>query len=271
MIFDTHAHYDDTAFDNDRKEVIDKLNTTGIKNLLNAASSLKSIENTIKLTREYNFIYGGIGVHPSETAQLNEDNFTWLTKMLQEHKYRGKDEDILNKIVAVGEIGLDYYWNEPDKELQRYWFERQLKLSVDEDMPVIIHSRDAAADTLEMIKEACEYAKSKDRMLSGVIHCFSYGKEIAKEYLKLGFYIGITGVITFKNAKKLVEAVESIPLDKLVIETDAPYLAPEPYRGKRNTSDNLSYVTKRIAEIKGISTEEVEEATYHNALKLYRL
>ena len=167
--------------------------------------------------------------------------------------------------MAVGEIGLDYYWNREDHQAQRYWFERQLELAREEKLPVIIHSRDAAADTLQVMKD-CRAGE-----IGGVLHCFSYSKEMAREYLNMGHYLGIGGVVTFANAKKLKEVVQYMPLSQMLLETDCPYLAPVPYRGKRNDSANLSYVAETVAQLKGISREEAEAATYENACRFYRL
>ena len=225
MIFDTHAHYDDEAFDGDREELLGSLQNQGIRAVTNVAASLKSCETTLALAENYDFIYGAIGVHPSETAELDENGMERL-----EHWCGCK------KIRAVGEIGLDYYWEEPDHEIQKKWFVRQLDLARRSRLPVIIHSRDAARDTLDIMK--AEGAGE----IGGVIHCFSYTKEMAREYLNMGFYLGIGGVLTFKNGRKLVEVAEYAPLSSIVLETDCPYLAPAPYRGKRNSSLNLGIV-----------------------------
>jgi TatD DNase family protein len=203
---------------------------------------------------QYPFIYGAMGVHPSETAELNEENFKWL-----------KEQCSLEKVVAVGEIGLDYYWKEPEPAVQKKWFERQLLMAKEVKLPVIIHSRDAAKDTLDMMQSL--HAEEA----GGVIHCFSYTKEMAREYLDMDFYFGIGGVVTFKNSKKLKEAVAYIPLEKIVLETDSPYLAPEPNRGKRNSSLNLPYVAKEIAAIKGIDYDEVLAVTHENAGRLFSI
>lgn len=254
MIFDTHAHYDDEAFDEDREELLAGLFNHGIEAVTNVGASMKSSKSTLELAEKYPHIYGAIGVHPNETAELDEDSMNWL-----------KDQSSHEKVVAIGEIGLDYYWDEPDREIQKKWFIRQLDLAKQVKLPVIIHSRDAAKDTLDIMKAE----GGKD--LGGVIHCFSYGKEIAREYLNMGYYLGIGGVVTFKNAKKLKEVVEYMPMEQLVLETDCPYLAPSPNRGKRNSSLNLPYVVREISAIKGISEEEVIEITSCNAKKLYRL
>ena len=253
-IFDTHAHYDDEAFDEDRDALLAELPENGIARVVNVGASLASCGRTIELMNRYDYIYGAIGVHPSETAELNDEAFEWLRQQCQ-----------LEKCVAVGEIGLDYYWDEPDRELQKEWFRRQLNLAREFAKPVIIHSRDAAKDTVDLMTE--EHAEE----IGGVIHCYSYTKETAEVFLKMGFYFGIGGVLTFKNAKKLKEAVAYIPLDRIVLETDCPYLAPEPNRGKRNSSLNIPYVVKALAEIKGVEEETVRKAAWENAHKLYRL
>ncbi len=253
-IFDTHAHYDDEAFDEDRDALLTGLPENGIARVVNVGASLASCKRTIELMNRYDYIYGAIGVHPSETAGLNDRAFDWLRQQCQ-----------LGKCVAVGEIGLDYYWDEPDRELQKEWFRRQLNMARELDKPVIIHSRDAAKDTVELMTE--EHAEE----IGGVIHCYSYTKETAEVFLKMGFYFGIGGVLTFKNAKKLKEAVAYIPLERIVLETDCPYLAPEPNRGKRNSSLNIPYVIKALAEIKGVEEETVRQAAWENAHKLYRL
>lgn len=254
MIFDTHAHYDDEAFNEDREAVIKSLAAAGVETVVNIGASMASSETTLELTRNYPFIYGTAGVHPSETAELDEEKFQRLKEIVREPK-----------IVAVGEIGLDYYWEKPAHDIQKNWFERQLELAREVNLPVVIHSREAAKDTLEIMKAA----KAGD--VGGVIHCFSYGKDMAREYLDMGFFLGIGGVLTFKNAKKLREVVEYAPMAQLVLETDSPYMAPEPNRGKRNTSANLPYVVNMMAEIKGLSPEDVIAATEKNARRLYRM
>ena len=254
MIFETHAHYDDEAFDPDREALLNSLKENGIEYVINVGASLQSTKNTISLMEKYSFIYGALGVHPSETAELNEENFLWL-----------KEQFSLKKAVAVGEIGLDYYWDEPDRQIQQKWFRRQLELAKEVKLPVVIHSREAAKDTLDIMKE------EKAEEIGGEIHCFSYTKEMAREFLNMNFYFGIGGVVTFQNAKKLKEAVEYIPLDKILLETDCPYLAPVPFRGKRNSSLNIPYVAEEIARIKGVSKEQVIEVTNENARKLFSI
>lgn len=254
MIFDSHAHYDDEAFTEDRDSLLNSLQEQGITAVMNVGASLGSTKTSIALAEAYDFIYAAAGVHPSETEELDEQSFLWL-----------KEQCAHEKVLAVGEIGLDYYWPEPDRDLQKKWFERQLALAEEVGLPVIIHSRDAAKDTLDIMQ------KMHAEKIGGVIHCFSYEKEMAKIYVDMGFYIGIGGVLTFKNARKTREVVESIPLERIVLETDSPYLAPVPNRGKRNDSRNLPYVVTEIAKIKNISEEEVMEVTMANAKRLYRI
>lgn len=254
MIFDTHAHYDDAAFDADREELLSSLEQHGIEAVVNIGASIQTTKNTLALMKQYPQVYGAVGVHPNETAELNEHLMDWLKHVA------GKE-----KVVAIGEIGLDYYWDEPDHDTQKHWFVRQLALAREVGLPVVIHSRDAAKDTLDVMK--AEHAGE----LGGVIHCFSYGVELAREYLNMGFYIGIGGVVTFNNGRKLKEVVEYMPLDRIVLETDCPYLSPVPYRGKRNSSLNLPYVVEAISQIKGVEPEEVIAVTNRNAKELYRL
>lgn len=254
MIFESHAHYDDEAFDEDRESLLHSLPENGVDTVINVGASLDGCKKTIALMEKYPFVYGAMGVHPSETAELNEENFAWL-----------KEQCALEKTVAVGEIGLDYHWKEPEPAVQKKWFERQLALAAEVALPVIIHSREAAKDTLDIMKSM------RAEKLSGVIHCFSYTKETAAEYLNMGYYFGIGGVITFENAKKLKEAVAYIPLENILLETDSPYLAPTPNRGKRNSSLNLPYIAREIAAIKGAPYEEVLAVTHENAEKLFRI
>lgn len=254
MIFESHAHYDDEAFDKDREELLNSFMDKGIEYVVNIGSTISDSKKTIELTKKYPFIYGSIGVHPSETKDMNEDDIKWLKEMSS-----------LDKIIAIGEIGLDYYWDNVERAVQKHWFERQLDLAKEANLPVVVHSRDAASDTFDIIKNA-----KLDENL-GVLHCFAYSKEMAKQYIDMGFYIGVGGVLTFKNARKLREVVEYIPLDYILLETDSPYLAPEPNRGKRNDSTNLKYVASEIARIKNIDYEEVIEITRNNGINLFRI
>ena len=252
MIFETHAHYDDEAFDRDRDELLKTMHAHGIEKIINVGASLEGVKDTADLMERYPFVYGAVGIHPDEVGSLTEEDMKWLRSLCDREK-----------TVAVGEIGLDYYWNREDHQAQRYWFERQLELAREEKLPVIIHSRDAAADTLQVMKD-CRAGE-----IGGVLHCFSYSKEMAREYLNMGLYLGIGGVITFKNGRKLREVVEYAPLERLLLETDSPYLAPEPYRGRRNSSLNLPLVVQQIAEIKRLSPEEVTRKTEENAVRLF--
>lgn len=254
MIFESHAHYDDEVFDEDRDALLSSFLEKGIGTVINIGASLSGSEATVKLAEQYPFFYGAVGVHPSEVEELNEENFERL-RVLCGHE----------KIVAVGETGLDYHYPEPGEAVQKEWFARQLTLAREVKLPVIIHSREAAKDTLDIMQA------HRAGEIGGVVHCFSYTKEMAREYLNMDYYFGIGGVITFKNAKKLKEAVAYIPIDKILLETDSPYLSPEPHRGERNSSLNLPYVASEIAAIKGISYEEVVERTEQNARKLFGL
>ena len=254
MIFETHAHYDDDRFDEDRDVLIQSLPEAGIGVVINSGASVDSTRDTVLLAKKYPHVYAAVGVHPSEIGEMDEVFLEWM-----------KEQTNWEKTVAIGEIGLDYYWDkEPEvQERQRYWFGRQIELAKETGLPIIVHSRDAAADTMQVMKE--HHAEE----ISGVIHCFSYSKEMAFEFIKMGYYIGIGGVVTFQNAKKLKETVEASPLECILLETDCPYMAPVPYRGKRNSSLYLTYVIEKIAEIKGISTEEVERVTEANARALF--
>lgn len=251
-MIDTHGHYDDKAFDEDREEVLNDLAAHGVYRVINSGSSLESCERTIALMEKYSFVYGSLGIHPCDTAELTEVDMGWLTRQSR-----------LDKCVAIGEIGLDYYWDEPEREVQRKWFVRQLRLAQEVGLPVVIHSRDAAQDTVELMQT--EHAEKS----GGVIHCYSYSRELARSFLDMGFYIGVGGVVTFKNGRKLKETVEYLPMDRILLETDCPYLSPVPNRGKRNDSRNLRYVVSQIAQIKGLTEAEVERITTENALRLY--
>ena len=253
MIFDTHAHYDDGQFDTDREELLGAMEAGGVGTIVDAGSTLESWDKILELTERYPFIYGAIGIHPDEAGTLDEAGMERMAKLL--------DGD---KIVAVGEIGLDYYWDKENHDVQKHWFIRQLDMAREKQMPVIIHSREAAADTMDIMKQHASGMKA-------VIHCYSYSAEMAKEYVKMGYYIGVGGVVTFKNAKKLKQVVQEIPLERILLETDCPYLAPVPFRGKRNSSFNLPYVAEAIAELKGTTAEEVIQQTEKNARELYGL
>lgn len=254
MIFETHAHYDDEAFEADQEEILNSMQECGIGRIVNACASIESLKDTELLMEKYPFVYGAFGIHPDDADKMTQETLDEIRKLCQ-----------LPKAVAVGEIGLDYYWHkeEAEHEPQKKMFRAQMEIAREEKMPFMIHSREAAKDTLDIVKD---YVRGG--MYGGIIHCFSYAKEMAREYLDMGLYLGIGGVITFKNAKKLKEVVEYAPLSQIVLETDSPYLSPEPNRGKRNDSRNLIFVAREIAQIKGITEEEVIAVTEENAEKL---
>ena len=254
MIFDTHAHYEDEQFDSDRKELLDSLPEQGVEAVVNVGASLSSCRLALELSERYERVYAAVGVHPDEVGELTEAELDWL-----------RGEAGADRVVAIGEIGLDYYWDKEQHELQEKWFRAQLRLARETGLPVNIHSREAAADTWRIMKE--EHLEE----IGGIIHCYSYSWEMAENYLAAGFYLGIGGVVTFKNAKKLKDIVKKAPLERLVLETDCPYLAPEPHRGRRNCSAYLSYVAEAIAGLKGLTAAEVVEQTARNARKVYRL
>ena len=253
MIFDTHAHYDDRQFENDRYSLLDSMKEAGIGTIVNNAADLESVETSLELAHRYDFVYAAVGVHPENAYELDDSKLLWL---------RDKSHD--PKAVAIGEIGLDYHYpDNPDRDIQIKWFRAQLRLALEEKLPVVIHSRDAAADTMEIMKEAASKGIVAD------IHCYSYSPEQALEYVKMGFYIGVGGVITFKNGKKLKQTVDKIPLDRILLETDCPYMAPPPYRGQRCESPMIAEVVKVVAQQKGLTTQQVCDMTCDNAKRLY--
>ena len=254
MIFETHGHYDDEQFDTDRERLLEEFQRQDIRYVMNIGANIVTSKASVELAHRYDFIYAAIGTHPDDAPELSD-------AAIEMYRQMAADE----KVKAIGEIGLDYYWHKEEREheIQKKMFRAQMEIAREEKMPFMIHSRDAARDTLELVKECM-----KEGMHGGIIHCFSYGKEMAREYLNMGLYLGIGGVVTFKNAKKLKEVVEYAPLEQLVLETDSPYLSPEPNRGKRNSSLNLPYVAAMIAELKGISGEEVIAVTEENAKRL---
>jgi TatD DNase family protein len=251
MFIDSHAHYDDDWFNEDRDVLIDTLHKNGVDKIVNIGSSVASSKTSLALAEKYDFIWAAVGVHPEDCVGMTERDLDEI-KNLCAHK----------KVVAIGEIGLDYHYADVSpKENQQKWFEKQLDLAHSLDLPIVVHAREATQDTFDMIKES--------KVRKGVIHAFSGSAEIALEYIKMGFYIGVGGVVTFKNGKSLVRTVENIPLESIVIETDCPYLAPVPNRGKRNDSSNLLYTAQKIAELKNTTLEEVARVTSINAEKLY--
>lgn len=252
-IFDTHAHYDSEDYDIDRDEVFKKLKENGVIGILNCASSYDSVRLTDELTKKYDFIYGALGVHPENADELTGERLDIIKEMIKAN----------DKIVAIGEIGLDYYWEEnPSREIQKNALRAQMNLAKELKMPVVIHDRDAHKDTLDILKEFPE--------VNGVVHCFSGSVEFAKECIKLGYYIGFTGVVTFKNSKKIVEVAKEIPVDRMLVETDAPFMAPVPNRGKRNRSDYIKDIIEKIAEIRSINPEELNIQLNTNFLNLIK-
>ena len=255
MIFETHAHFDDKRFDEDRDEILSNLDKYGIETVINIGADLRGCKASIDLAEKYENVYASLGVHPDEIEELTDADYIWMEEAAKHPK-----------VVAIGECGLDYFRGRPDeeKERQAYHFKKHIELADKLDLPLVIHSRDAAEDTFNILKDL-----KKD--MPGVVHCYSYSPEMAKEYVKRGWYIGVGGVITFKNAKSLVKTVEEISIDRILLETDSPYLAPEPHRGERNDSRYLVHVVDKIAEIKGITKEEVMEITSKNAHKLFNI
>ncbi|MBQ2672150.1 MAG: TatD family hydrolase [Clostridia bacterium] len=250
LIFDTHAHYDDSAFDEDREEKLSSLPNNNIYAVINAGADIESSEKSISLSESYPYIYAAVGIHPENISSIPKDYISRLEKLILSGK----------KVVGVGEIGLDYHYTKENKQQQQELFENQVKLAIKHDLPVIVHDRDAHADTMEILK------KHKPR---GVVHCFSGSLEMAKEIIKMGMYIGIGGVVTFKNAKNIVDVAENIPLEHIVLETDAPYMAPAPFRGKRCDSSYIKYTAEKISGIKNIDLKEVFQITKQNAKNLF--
>ncbi|EJT5939107.1 TatD family hydrolase, partial [Clostridium perfringens] len=249
-IFDTHAHYDSDSFDEDRENVIKELKENGVIGVLNCGSDLYGLRKSVELAKEFDMFYAAVGIHPENADEFNED-------VVKEIKEFVKNE----KVKAIGEIGLDYYWEEnPPREVQKEVFRAQMKLADELNLPVVIHDRDAHKDTLEIMKEFPN--------VIGVVHCFSGSVEFAKECIKLGYYIGFTGVLTFKNAKKLVDVCREIPAERMLVETDCPFMAPVPFRGKRNKSDYIEYIIDKMSEIRGISGEEMNEILLNNKKRL---
>lgn len=245
-IFDSHSHYDDEAFDEDRDDIIREIGEQNVIGVLNCGASLQGARMSLKLAKKYDFFYAAVGIHPEHADMLNQEVISELREMA---KY--------NKVKAIGEIGLDYYWEEnPEREIQKEAFRAQMKLAEELSLPVVIHDRDAHEDTLNILME---FPKVK-----GVVHCFSGSVEFARQCIKLGYYIGITGVVTFKNAKKIKEVAKEIPLDRLLVETDCPYMAPTPFRGKRNKSDYIRYIIEELAIIKDEEPEVISKATIEN-------
>ncbi|MBG9447894.1 hydrolase TatD [Cytobacillus firmus] len=252
MFFDTHAHLNAEQYNEDLQEVIDRALSEGISNIVVVGFDRPTIEKAMELTEKYEFIYASVGWHPVDAIDMTEEDLLWIEE-LSSHP----------KVVALGEMGLDYYWDKSPKDIQKEVFRKQIRLAKKVKLPIVIHNRDATADIVEILKE--EGAGE----VGGIMHCFSGSPEIAQECVDMNFYISLGGPVTFKNAKKPKEVADVIPLEKLLIETDCPYLTPHPHRGKRNEPSYVKLVAEQIAEIKGLSTEEVAQATTENAKKLF--
>lgn len=251
-LYDTHAHLDDSMFDNDREQIIEKIRTSGVGLVNNIAADMESSRTAIALAEKYDFIYATVGVHPSDVLSMTDHDIDEL-RTLSKHP----------KVVAIGEIGLDYHYDDADPEVQKHWFRAQLDLAKELDMPVVIHDRDSKGECISILKEK--------NITNGVVHCFSGSAETARDLVKMGLHISFTGVVTFKNARRAIEAVKAIPIERLFIETDCPYMAPEPFRGQRNDSSMVYRVAEKIAEIKELPTEEVIRITRENAVKFFNI
>ena len=252
MLFDTHAHYYDTQFDKDRSQVIERARQSGVDYILSVSSDVASSVENVTLTQNYDFIYAAVGVHPHNVIDLNNNIMSALT-----------DFASYPKVVAIGEIGLDYFYDNSPREAQKIWFAKQISLARQLKLPIIVHDRDAHEDTLSIIK--AENAKD----IGGVFHCYSGSVEMARDVMNHNFMVSIAGPVTFKNANRLLEVVRFVPDDMLLIETDCPYLAPEPYRGQRNESAYVKLVAEKIAAIRGKSLEYIEQITTSNAKRLF--
>ncbi len=254
-LFDSHAHLDDKKFDTDRQTLIEQIKQSKVTKLISAGYNLESSKKAIELAKKYNFIYATIGISPNDIPNTN-------AKLLQMLEQIEKLVEQSQKIVAIGEIGLDYHWNQENKELQKQAFIKQIELANKLQLPIVIHTREATIDTIEILKENKVEKK-------GVFHCCPLNQELVKQALDLGFYISFAGPITFKNAKNADQIIQKVPNEKMLIETDSPYLCPEPFRGKRNDSRNVEYIAKKIADVKNMKLEEVAQITYHNAEEIF--
>ena len=252
MLFDTHAHYDDAAFDTDRDALLEALPASGVGLVIDPGCDVKSSERALMLAAQWPHVYAAVGIHPEELGGMAEGDLERIEALCTQ-----------DKCVAIGEIGLDYYWDDTRKEEQKALFIRQIELALQKELPVIVHDREAHGDCLDIVR--------RYRELRGVFHCYSGSAEMAEELLRRGWYLGFDGPVTYKNARKTLEVLAVCPLDRLLIETDSPYLSPVPQRGKRNDSRNLSFIVERIAEIKGCSSQEVEAAALENGRRLFKI
>ena len=278
-LFDTHAHYNDEKFDNDRKQIIQDIYNSNVTMLVNAGYSVESSIKAIEIAKDYDWMFNIVGVSPNNIAESIDEidkQISNIEELVKKDKNIVKDVEsdtakslnIVNnnrKIVAIGEIGLDYYWNKENKALQRYAFIKQIELANKYNLPLVIHTREAVDDTIDILKNKIEATKK------GVFHCCPLNRELVKQALKMGFYISFAGPVTFKNSKNANEIIQMVPLDKMVIETDSPYLAPEPHRGTRNDSRNVKYIAEKIANVKEMSLEDIAKITYKNAMKIFEI
>lgn len=259
-LFDSHAHYNDEKFAQDRAEVLHEIYESGVTKLINAGYSLESSKLALEIAKQYDWIYTISGISPNDIP----DNENELEKQINELKEFIISEKGSKKIVAIGEIGLDYYWNKENSGLQQTAFKKQIQLANEQGLPIVIHTREAVMDTISILKE-------NEPIQKGIFHCCPLNRELVKEALKLGFYISFAGPVTFKNSKNANEIIQMVPLDRILIETDSPYLSPESNRGKRNDSRNVKYIAGKIAEVKGMSLDDIAKATYDNACKIFGL
>ncbi len=272
QLFDTHAHYNDEKFEQDREEIIKNIYQSGVTKLVNAGYSLDSSKKAVDIASKYDWMYTICGISPNDIADSTEKidkELTELEELCTNHiksveSLNEKQGRVVNKIVAIGEIGLDYYWNKENKELQKYAFVKQIEIADMLNLPIVIHSREAVSDTLQILKESTPINK-------GIFHCCPLNRELVKEALKLGFYISFAGPITFKNSKNADEIISIVPFDRMLIETDSPYLAPEPIRGTRNDSRNVRYIAEKIAKVRNMTVEEIAQITYENAETVFKI
>ena len=255
-LFDSHAHYNDEKFEEDREKILQQIQEEGIEKVINAGYSIQASRKSIELANTHSFLYATVGISPNDIPEKLEET----KKQLEEIKQLANQK----KVVAIGEIGLDYYWNKENKPIQKETFQKQIQIADEVNLPIVIHTREAIIDTIEILKKSTPKEK-------GVFHCCPLNPELVKEGLKLGFYISFAGPVTFKNAKHAEEIIKLVPFDRMLIETDSPYLCPEPHRGKRNDSRNVRYIAEKIAQVKNISSEEIAKITYQNACKLFKL
>ncbi len=278
-LFDTHAHYNDEKFDNDRKQIIQDIYNSNVTMLVNAGYSVESSIKAIEIAKDYDWMFNIVGVSPNDIAESIDEidkQISCIEKLVKKDQNIVEDVksdtvkslNIVNnnrKIVAIGEIGLDYYWNKENKNLQRYAFIKQIELANRYNLPIVIHTREAVDDTIDILKNKIEATKK------GIFHCCPLNRELVKQGLKMGFYISFAGPVTFKNSKNANEIIQMVPLDKIVIETDSPYLAPEPHRGTRNDSRNVRYIAEKIANVKETSLEDIAKITYQNAMNIFEI